>query len=415
MNRHQTSGIHPPLYVLDPGCFTPAYDANLVSALAQRGWQPCWVKSMNSKADFALPGAVSVVDSFFGFLRSPALEGLANHRALRGAAKCASYPLYLASFSNRLLAGKPGVVHVQWALMPLLDSLFWRKWRRRGWMVAYTAHDPKPLAGTLPRVLTWDQSRLWEEADAVIVHSSEGADIVRRAGSRKDSLDIIPPGPPTLSSAIPINEARTALNIPLNIPVILFFGYIKKYKGLEFLLRSLSVLREIFGEFLCVIAGEFKEPSKPYSMLISQLRLQSEVRIVEGYVPEHSMTLYFSACNVVALPYLEASSSGVLLCAYAFGKPVVATATGGNLELVEDGRTGYLVVPGDSIAMAKALAVMLKDRDNASRMGDRGREMVECRYSWQEIAERTEQVYLGMRFRRKPLAEPIGKPGGVGI
>jgi glycosyltransferase involved in cell wall biosynthesis len=317
MIRHKLSRPLPPLYVLDPGNFTPRYDVNLASALAQRGWQPCWATSPHCSDDIALPGEIRAIEAFFGFMRSPRLKLLKCHPRLRQAAKCASYPFYMKSFSDTLLASEPGIIHVQWALLPVLDLLFWRRWRAHGWTIVFTVHDPKPLAGTLPQILTWGQSHLWTEADAVIVHSMEGAGTIRRAGVREDSLHIIPPGPPTASSAVSRNEARAALDIPRDLPVVLFFGYIKRYKGLDVLLRSLPPLKKMFGEFLCVVAGEFKEPSKPYRLLTSQLQLQHEVRWLEGYIPERSMALFFSACDVVALPYLDASSSGVLLCAYA--------------------------------------------------------------------------------------------------
>jgi glycosyltransferase involved in cell wall biosynthesis len=401
MSLNLTSQSRPSLYILDPGSFTPSYDLNLALALAQRGWQPRFVTAFSYRDEIPVSGTVTAIESFFGFLRSPMFRQLRNFPRLRQTMKCASYPFYLASFSNSLLADNPGIVHVQWALMPVLDLAFWRMWKRNGWSVAYTVHDPLPLTGTLPRMLTWQQSRLQTEADCIIVHSIEGADIIRRTGRRADSVYIIPPGPPTMSSAIPRNQARAALNMPPDLPMILFFGYIKKYKGLQFLLQSLPLVQNTLGSFLCVIAGEFKEPSKRYRRLISKLQLKHELRLVEGYIPEHSMAAYFSACDVVALPYLEASSSGVLLCAYSFGKPVVATSAGGNLELVEDGRSGYLVSPGDSSAMAKALCRVLKDPDLASQMGSYSKKIVKDRYSWEQIAERTERTYLKLGLKRQ--------------
>ena len=139
-----------PLYILDPGNFTPTYDINLASALAERGWQPHLVFSPNFRDELILPDTISATEAFSRFMRHPFLKRLAGCSSLRRIMKFITYPYYLASFSNTLLALKPGIVHVQWALIPLVDMLFWRRWKKHGWSVVYTAHDPKPLEGTMP-------------------------------------------------------------------------------------------------------------------------------------------------------------------------------------------------------------------------------------------------------------------------
>jgi glycosyltransferase involved in cell wall biosynthesis len=216
---------------------------------------------------------------------------------------------------------------------------------------------------------------------------------LRQAGIREDTIHILPPGPPARQASISRDEARRTLGIPSDERVVLFFGYIKKYKGLDILLRSLPLLKEITGPFLCLVAGECMEPSVRYKVLAAKLHLEGEVRWCDDYVPEQRVPLYFAACDVVALPYLEAASSGVLLMAYTFSRPVVATIVGGNTELVEDGQSGLLVRPGDPSALAIALARILQDSRMASRMGERGNEKLQHEYSWEKISECTERVY----------------------
>jgi len=196
-------------------------------------------------------------------------------------------------------------------------------------------------------------------------------------------------------------EARRQLQIASHLHVVLFFGYIKRYKGLDVLLKSLPLLKQLASPILCLIAGQCLQSRRRYISLIAGLHVQNEVRWFDGYIPERSMPLYFAASDVVALPYLQASASGVLLSAYAYGKAVVASEAGSNPELVEHGLSGLLVPTGDPKALAEALAQILLDPELAARMGARCREIVAARHSWADIAERTEEVYLQLWSRSK--------------
>ncbi len=391
-DRSVVSQALPPLLILDPGNFTPRYDLNLGAALSARGWHPLWVTSRHQFDEIPAPACLTVRTPFFKLL--PLRGFLGKAPALRRVAKVLSYPGDLVSFSSSLASMRPGIIHVQWALLPMLDSICWRKWKKQGWTIVYTVHDPLPLSGTTPLSLAWGSSRLCSVADAVIVHGREGARILEQAGVSPCQIRVLPPGPPVAGSPTPRDKARAMLGVPSAIPTVLFFGYIKPYKGLHTLLGSLPEVRKSVGEILLIVAGECMESRRHYSKLISELKLQQEVRWFDGYVPEAAMPLYFSAADVVVLPYLSASSSGVLLCAYMFERPVVASAVGGNRELVEDGRTGMLVAPGDPKALASALTRLLTNPALASMMAARGREMAERLYSWDLIGQQTEELYL---------------------
>jgi glycosyltransferase involved in cell wall biosynthesis len=162
---------------------------------------------------------------------------------------------------------------------------------------------------------------------------------------------------------------------------------------LHVLLQSVALIKNQVEHVLCLVAGECIEDPARYRRLIAELQRGREVRLNAGCAPERLVPLYFAACDVVALPYLEAAYSGVLLSAYAFAGPVVATAVGGNAELVEDGETGILVRRGDPVALAAALGKILQDPDKAGRMGARGSERLVERYPWDKIAGLTERVY----------------------
>jgi glycosyltransferase involved in cell wall biosynthesis len=393
MKLQESETLLPPLVFLDPGNFTPLYDMHLASALAQRGWQARLVTSLHQFDDPPVLPGITVIRAFYIFLRWRWLKFLRDIPALRRIAKVVAYPLGLARLSRVLNQTRAGILHVQWAFFPPLDTLFWRRFKRRGWIVIFTAHEPSPLAGTLPSELTRSRNRLWEAADAVVVHGMDAAQTVRVAGIPEERIHILPPGAPAISTQIPRSEARLALGIEPEQRVILFLGYIKPHKGLHVLLQSIALVKKKCDQLLCLAAGECMDGLGRYQDLINHLGLEREVRLHGSYLPERMVPLYFSACDVVALPYLEAAYSGVLLSAYAYGRPVVATAVGGNTELIEEGQTGLLVPPGDPIALAAALSRVLEEPDTANRMGALGAERLQREYSWPQIAECTERVY----------------------
>jgi glycosyltransferase involved in cell wall biosynthesis len=127
---------------------------------------------------------------------------------------------------------------------------------------------------------------------------------------------------------------------------------------------------------------------------IDGLGLQEAVVLHPWFVPEERLPLYFLAADIVVLPYLRVYQSGVLHVAYAFSRPVVASAVGSLVEDVRDGRSGLLVRPGDSQALAEALCALLRDSAARRRMGSYARRMAdEIQYSWQQTAKDTLAVY----------------------
>lgn len=181
-----------------------------------------------------------------------------------------------------------------------------------------------------------------------------------------------------------IAAAKTKLG--LAGPVALFFGLVRPYKGLEILIEALPVVRTHIALHTLVV-GEFWVPEEPIRSRIRQLGLEASVTIVNRYVPNEDLDLYFAAADVVVLPYLAATQSGVVQLAYGFGKPVITTAVGGLPDAVIDGETGLLVPPGDHQALADAivryfesgLAVQLTANVRSQRWADA--------FSWEKLVE----------------------------
>ena len=140
-------------------------------------------------------------------------------------------------------------------------------------------------------------------------------------------------------------QERKALGFSNKDKVILFFGYVRKYKGLDVLLRSFPDVLKDFPEAKLLIVGEFYDDPQLYLSLINELGLNDAVKMINQFVPNEEVGRYYSACDVVVLPYRTGTQSGILNVAYGFERPVIVTDVGGLAESVEEGVTGFIVKP----------------------------------------------------------------------
>jgi glycosyltransferase involved in cell wall biosynthesis len=149
-------------------------------------------------------------------------------------------------------------------------------------------------------------------------------------------------------------EARNVLKIPPHKNVLLFFGLIREYKGLEHIIVA---MRDIIKHVDCVllIVGEFYESKQKYLSLIADLLLQDHIIIIDRYVRNEEVPLYFCSADVVVLPYISATQSGIVQIAFSLHKPVITTNVGGLPEAVEDGKTGFIVAPRSPEQLAEAV------------------------------------------------------------
>ena len=161
------------------------------------------------------------------------------------------------------------------------------------------------------------------------------------------------------------------------------------YKGLNVLLDAMPhILKEV--KLTLLVAGEFYDDKEPYMKQIERLGIGNYVRVLDQYIPNEAVGEYFSCSDLLVLPYLSATQSGITQIAYAFDVPVVATRVGGLPEVVEDGVSGYLVPPEDAACLASAVIRFYKEgRADEFRAGI-GR--LKGRYSWERMVEVIEQL-----------------------
>src|ERR1700676_2810358 len=219
-------------------------------------------------------------------------------------------------------------------------------------------------------------------ADQLIVHSEHIRTLmVQQLGGASENISLMP--------HIQIGQELASPERQEDEHLILFFGRIWEYKGLEYLIRAEPLISARVPDVRIMIAGQGEDFSR-----YARLMLHPQRFIVHNeFISEQRVAEYFRRASVVVLPYIEASQSGVIPLAYSAAKPVVATAVGGLPEMVEDGRTGYLVAPRDVANLADRLVRLLIDPMLRRQMGANGRQKIESECSPDVIARKTIEVY----------------------
>jgi len=243
-------------------------------------------------------------------------------------------------------------------------------------------HEHRPGDRFLPRFAL-------KRGDAFVVQSDQ---------VERDLLSLLPrarcrkvPHPvyEIFGETIPKAEARTRLGIPVDKPVILFFGYIRPYKGLMTLLDALPHVAASL-DLTTLIVGEFYEDPAPYRDRIAALGLGGRLKLAAEYVPNEEVSMYFSAADLLVLPYRSATQSGIIQIAYNFDRPVIATNVGGLPEVVIHGRTGLIVPPDDPVALARAVEEFFR----SGKMDEFTKNVREekKKYSWDRLVEAIEDL-----------------------
>ncbi len=289
---------------------------------------------------------------------------------------------------RRIARFEPDAVILQWwhpFFSPSYASLMRTLRRSWGRPLMLFCHNVYPHE-RMPGPLRWLEARLigrvFSLADGFLVQSSElGREVASfqpRAPQRLVShpiYDHFAPWDPGLSELSPSDREPARL---------LFFGKIRRYKGLEVLLEALGRLDGKL-EFEATIAGEFYLDSRPLHRLADRLGLAKRIRWESRYLPDSEVPALFRSADLVVLPYLEATQSGVIPLAYQFEVPVIATSVGGLSEQVRDGKTGFLCPPGDAAALADAVL-----RYFAQRRQSEFRENIRrfrAGLSWQQVID----------------------------
>ena len=297
------------------------------------------------------------------------------------------------------------VVHIQWPYkFVFLDRTVLNiYYKALGKKIIFTAHniDGDARDGTSSWSKRFSLRFLYRIVDHIIVHTDKmKSELVTEFGIRESKISVIPHG---VMSAVPESSldgagARKLLKIGPDQRVLLFFGLITPYKGLENLVEALGQLRQEGKKLTLLVVGRIKECPEYWEKvrgLIERLGLVNDVMTELKRVPDESVEIYFKAADVLVLPYRSIFQSGVLFLTYRFGLPLIATDVGSFKEDIIRGKTGFVCRADDSADMAKTINEYF-DSDLFADLENKRREIRDYaydRYSWTRIGEMTRKVY----------------------
>jgi glycosyltransferase involved in cell wall biosynthesis len=286
---------------------------------------------------------------------------------------------------NRYLAFRPHVVHVQECSNPL-NLLFYLFHFRP---LITTVHDVDLHPGSEESRLT--HKRRWAMrilrkyfCGSIIVHGEKlRALFIDRFGKKVEDVWAVPHG--GLFSYIP--EKRSILREDPH--TVLFFGRMEKYKGLKWLIEIEPLVSEKIADLKIIVAGQGEDLDARKATLLTNPHFE----IHDRYIPFDEVPAFFQRAAAVVLPYTEASQSGIVAMAFAFGKPVIATDVGSLSEIVIDGRNGLLVPARDPVRLSDAICSLLLNRQQKQRLSEGALETANTLLNWNDIAGLTTKVY----------------------
>lgn len=188
-------------------------------------------------------------------------------------------------------------------------------------------------------------------------------------------------------------EARKYLNIPIDVKLILFFGFIRRYKGLDLLLQALALPIVKESNVQLLVAGEFYEDEKPYLKIIEENNLENRIHLHNHFIPDHEVKYFFSAADVIVQPYRDATQSGVTPLGYYFEQPMIVTDVGALAGQVPDGLAGMVCKPNPD-SLAATIHRFFKTDPTQYSIGLR---QMKLKLSWRTFVDKTLDLYNLLR------------------
>lgn len=354
--------------IVDPPAYTPPYDHALCAALAAAGAEVELVTSRFRHGPRPAPSGYTLRDHFYR-LGGPLPVKLAQH------------PIDMLRL--RRLA-PVDVTHFQWLPVQALD----RHLLPPG-PTLLTAHDViprEPRPGQLGAL-----SRTYDAVDAVVVHSRHGREVLtNRLEIDAAKVHVIPHGVFEHLTRVPGAKPLPAEFAGAGRPVVLQFGLLRPYKGIDLMLEGFAAVG-VDAELW--IVGAARMDTEPLKALARRLGVAERVRWLERFVGDDELGAFFERADVVALPYREIDQSGVLFTALAFGKPLLLTRVGGFSEIADDHGAALAVPRDDPSALAHGLSRLLSDPAERARLATAARGLADGEFAWPQIAQRTLELY----------------------
>ncbi len=302
-------------------------------------------------------------------------------------------PINLFLAARRIRKLRPDAVILQW----------WHPYFAPCYRILATLLGEIPLLITCHNVFPHERFPLDRFLTRMVLKRADGY-IVQSHLDEKDLLTVKPDANyvvtphPTYNAFKMKNmsraEARELLAVGHDSPMLLFFGFVREYKGLKYLLDALPEVKKRIPDISLWVVGDFGDDKDVYLEQIERNRIGDNIRLVEGYVPDQEVEKYFAAADLVVLPYVSATQSGIVQIAYGFDKPVVVTDVGGLPDVVRHKETGYVVPSGNAQEIAKAVISFYQEDRETDWESNIRKQAAE--FSWETMVERMEKCFFNI-------------------
>jgi len=304
----------------------------------------------------------------------------------------------LIRLAKLLISTKPDVVHFQSFRIPKVDWLLFLLLKIMRQKVVFTIHDTYSHSKYLVLLDNFIMAKVSRYCDALFVHARYTERFIQEVWKIHEcKICVVPHGGYYLhyGSCISSESARKELGYQKSDYVLLFFGTIRRYKGLDYLIPAVKDVKKVIPNVKLIIAGKpvKQQTGEYYGQLIINLNLEYEINYQDRFIHNEEIAGMLCCCDIVVLPYIQIDQSGVLCLSYTFGKPVIATRVGGLPEMIREGVTGYTVPPANIHALSEKIIEAWQNRHNLAEMGLKAQKLMDEKYSWDRLAESTIGVY----------------------
>lgn len=395
--------------MIDPRDGSPKYDTAICSGLADIGWKTyLMTKSWNNdnwaetRRNFEVKTVFTIKRKIYKIMAM--FAGTKFNSLIRIVCFLIGVKTSLKVIST-LSKEAAIIIHFQWIFHTSYDRIFWLLIKKLGFPIFFTAHEffPEDPTKAQKEAMFW----FYKNADRIFVHDDKNKEeLLALCEIDESKIQVVPfvsYNPFYKYKGISKEKARLFLNLKETDEIILFFGIIRKNKGLENLLEAFASFNAKRPNSKLLVAGKCNISVETIYSIIEKFSIKESVYLHLRYVEQNHVAFYFNAADVTVLPYLNSRQSAVLHTAIANGCPVIATEVGGIPTVVKDGFSGLLVPPNDIYQLTNALerffTMTSTERESLSSQAF---QWVECNVNWINVAHITSKFY-------KDIIEPYNK------
>lgn len=300
-------------------------------------------------------------------------------------------PINWFTTAGKIKKQKPDLVIIQW-WHPYFAPCYWSLAKALGGLkILFVCHNVFPHERfPLDRMLT---RMVLKQGDYFIVQSgTDAGDLKGIMPDARYEQTVHPTYNAFKFENLSKEKSRELLKKSMQEKVLLFFGFVREYKGLRYLIEAMPEISRNIADIKLMIVGDFgsEENKEAYVNLIKENGAEEFIDIYDGYIPDREIEKFFAACDLVVLPYVDATQSGIVQIAYGFEKPVVVTDVGGLPDVVEDGKTGYVVEARNQGELAEAVITYFQEQKETDF--EKNVRAEAYRFSWERIAEVLERL-----------------------